>query len=238
MKKIIILLIAISCILSMPNAMAQKSKFSLKKFFNTAAINLKPTPWIVGLGGNVIDDDGKPFQGLFDAKKSWNIQPYPTRATIEKTLMYGWSAEFAFNYNRIKTGKIINGDQRTVPGNYFCFDLSGKFNFNEFFKEKTWFDVYLIHGYGYTYRDAVNYKNVMTANVGFGADAWVYDDMLGINIQTQAKFGLNSPFIKTGANYLQHSLSIIYRFNTVGKKSGGGARYKFFKKRKSIGQKT
>ena len=233
MKKIIILTLALVSILSTPNAVAQSSKFSLKKFLSVAAINLKPTPWIVGLGGNVIDDDGKPFQNVFDAKKSWNIQPYPTRATIEKTLMYGWSAEFAFNYNRIKIGKDINGDIRTKTGNYLSFDLSGKFNFNEFFKEKTWFDVYLIHGYGYTYRDAVNYKNVISANVGFGADAWVYNDMLGINIQSQAKFGLNSPFIKTGANYLQHSLSIIYKFSTVGQKSGGGARYKFFKKRKS-----
>jgi hypothetical protein len=236
MKKTIILVLTILSVLSATNAVAQSSKFSLKKFLNVAAINLKPTPWIVGLGGNVIDDDGKPFQSLFDTKKSWNIQAYPTRATIEKTMLYGWSTEFAFNYNRIKTGKNINGDIRTQTGNYLSFDLSGKFNFNEFFKEKTWFDIYLIHGYGYTYRDAVNYKNVITANVGFGADAWVYDDMLGINIQTQAKFGLNSPFIKTGANYLQHSLSIIYRFNTVGKKSGGGARYKFFKKRKPLSQ--
>lgn len=190
---------------------AQVDKQPIRHFFNRAKLDLKNTPWIVGLGGNVIEDDGVPFK-IFDVAKTWNIPPYPTRVTIEKGMLYGWSAEFAFSYNNIKTGKIINGDVRTTGGNYLCFDLSGKFNFNQFFKEKTWFDVYALHGYGFTHRDATRFQNAATFNVGFGADAWVYQNIIGINIQTQAKFGISGPYMKSGANYLQHSVGIVYRF--------------------------
>lgn len=221
MKHILYFLLTLLLTTSVLKTEAQLRNNPLKDFFGRVIFDLEKTPWIAGLGGNVIEDDGKPFK-VFDAKKGWNIAPYPTRVSIEKTMLYGWSSEFAFTYNYIKTGKIINGDVRTTTGNYLCFDLSGKFNFNQFFKEKTWFDVYALHGYGFTHRDANRFQNAMTFNVGVGADAWVYQNIIGINIQTQAKFGISLPILKSGANYLQHSLGIVYRFNngTGGYKPG------------------
>lgn len=213
---------------------AQTSKF--KTFLNKAAIDLAGTSWIVGLGGNVIDDDGKPFQNMFDTKKTWNVRPFPTKVSCEKLMLYGWSTEFAFTYNYIKTGKVINGDVRSYSGNYLCFDLAGKYNFNEFFPEVKWLDLYAMHGFGFTHRDANSYSNVATTNLGFGASGWFYGDILGFNIQTMAKFGLDSPFLKTGANYLQHSVSLIFKFGPNGgySPSDTKAKYKFFKNRKPM----
>lgn len=190
---------------------AQDSKLVL--YLKEKANLVKETPWIVGLSGNVIDDDGKPFQNVFDTKKVWNVRPFPTKVTCEKTFLNGWSSEFSFAYNYIKKGKVINGDVRTSTGNYLCFDLAAKYNFNQFFPKYNYIDLYAISGLGYTHRDASKYNSVMTANLGVGTTVWVYNDLLGLNIQSIAKFGLASPIFKTGANYLQHSVGIVFKFD-------------------------
>ncbi len=240
MKKIIPFLLIILFFAATSQVNAQSKKEDFKRFLHNTKLNLSKTPWVVGLGGNVIDDDGKPFKDVFDTKKTWLVRPYPTKVTCEKILLRSWSTEFAFSYNYIKNGKIINGDLRTYTGNYFCFDLAMKYNFNHFFQEQNWLDAYMMHGFGYTLRDAPKYKNVVTTNLAFGATVWVYSSILGINVQTMAKFGLTSPLFKTGANYLQHSAGIVFKFGGLngGLKAGKvGARYKFFKNRKPLGGK-
>lgn len=222
--------------LNISRVQAQSKNNSLKELFRRAKLELASTPWVIGLGGNVIDDDGKPFENFFDVKNGWNVAPFPTKVSCEKLMLHGWSSEFAFTYNYIKNGKIINGDVRTYTGNYMAFDLSAKYNFNEFFKTKSWLDLYMMHGFGFTHRDAVKYQNVATSNLAFGASAWIYEDMLGINVQTMAKFGLSAPLFKTGSNYLQHSLSIVYKFSSVAGSNGTRAKYKFFKNRKPLGK--
>jgi hypothetical protein len=239
MKKPLHFLTTLLLFVSILQINAQSRAVDLKTFLHNTKLNLEKTQWIVGLAGNVIDDDGKPFKSLFDTKKSWNVLPFPTRVTCEKIMLYSWSAEFAFSYNHIKTGKNINGDIRTYTGNYLCFDLAAKYNFNRYFQEQNWLDAYTISGLGYTMRDAEKYKKVVTLNLGVGATVWVYDAMLGVNIQSVAKFGLTSPFIKSGANYLQHSAGVVFRFGGLGGLRAGksGAKYKFFQNRKPIGEK-
>ena len=173
---------------------------------------LSHTPWTIQLGGNVVDDDGKPFRDLFNASKSWNIPPYPTKLAIEKSLEHGWSAEFSFVCNNYKTGKTINGITNDAPHLFISTDILGKYHLNNIIKIKEWFKPYLAAGIGYTYRKISPYNNVATVNIGVGFDFLIYDGF-GINLQSIAKFGIKSPFIKTGANYLQHSLGVTY---TVG----------------------
>lgn len=166
------------------------------------------TPWIIQLGGNVVDDDGKPFNKVFDVKNSWNLFP-SGKLSIEKEFNYNWNVELAFNYNSFKAGKTINNDVYTSSGTFFSVDLNGKKILTKVFR----IEPYLFSGFGYTMRTVSKYKSTPTLNAGFGFNIWAIDNVLGFNIQGSGKFGLTSPILKTGSNYLQHSLGIIYKFS-------------------------
>lgn len=204
------------------------------QFMKNLKHSINKSPWIAGIGWNVIDDDGKPFNKLFSAKNSWNVLPYPSKISCEKGLIQGWSVEAAANYNQFKDGKIVNNDLVTTTKSFISVDINAKFSFSEFMKKKSFFDPYLLHGYGFTWRDMSKHTSVATLNIGLGFNCWLYNDIIGINVQSQAKFALTTPFIKTSANYLQHSLGIVYKIQAEGrgKKPGRtGTRYKFFKTR-------
>src|ERR1035437_2405507 len=91
----------------------------------TKAQNNK-TPWIVGVGFNVVDDNGLRLGRPFDFKNSWNIVPYPSRLSIEKVLQVGFSLEAAGSYNQLGKEKLINGEISKKNSNYFAFDVSLK----------------------------------------------------------------------------------------------------------------
>lgn len=165
------------------------------------------TPWIIQAGGNVVDDDGKPFNKVFDVKNSWNLFP-SAKLAIEKELKYNWDIELAFTYNNFKAGKTVNGDVLKNSGTFFAIDLNGKKILTRLFRVEP----YLFSGFGYTMRNQ-KYPNIVTLNAGFGFNIWAIDNVLGLNIQGSGKFGLTSPIFKTGSNYLQHSVGILYKFS-------------------------
>lgn len=172
---------------------------------------LTKTPWIIQLGGNVVDDDGKPFNKVFDAKNAWNIFP-SGKLAIEKECRYNWNVELAFTYNSLKAGKTINNDVITGNGTFFAVDLNGKKILTKLFR----IEPYLFSGFGYTMRTVSKYKNTVTLNAGFGFNIWIIDNRLGANIQGSGKFGLTDPILKTGSNYLQHSAGLIFKFSSRG----------------------
>jgi len=162
--------------------------------------------WIIGVGGNVVDDDGSPFRYLFNALPRWNLRPYPTRLTIEKSMQKNMSVEMAINFNLYKAHKIINGE----VGRSGIF-LSGDLNFkNRFLKDRR-FDPYVVYGLGGTFRTVRSLPVGGNINVGLGSNFW-FTKTLGINVQSIAKFGISpTRFIKTSSNYLQHSLSFVMK---------------------------
>jgi hypothetical protein len=169
------------------------------------------TPWIIQLGGNVVDDDGKPFNKVFDAKNAWNIFP-SAKAAIEKECRYNWNIELAFTYNSLKAGKTINNDLVTNTGTFFAVDLNGKKILTKLFR----IEPYLFSGFGYTMRSVSEYKSIVTLNAGFGFNIWIIDNRFGLNVQGSGKFGLTDPILKTGSNYLQHSAGLIFKFSGKG----------------------
>ncbi len=172
------------------------------------------TPWIIQVGGNVVDDDGRPFTKFLDIKNTWNVPPSAIKVAIEKELNYNWNIELAFTYNQFKAGKIINGDVYTNSGTFMAIDLNGKKILTKAYRVEP----YLFSGFGYTMRSVSKYPSIVTLNAGFGFNIWIIDNQWGLNIQGSGKFGLSSPILKTGANYLQHSIGILYKFSGNAKK--------------------
>lgn len=181
-----------------------KGRHSNTKFIDA----LKKTPWTVGIGGNVIDDDGKPFKNLFNVSETWNFLPYPTRLTLDGYIKGGFSAQLEVSYNKYKIGKNINSE--IIPGQWSVIssDVNFKYALNYQIKNMKWFDPYVLLGLGYTQRSGAAKPNTVTYNMGLGFNIWIIDFM-ALNLQSSAKFSM----IEGTSNYLQHTVGLIFATN-------------------------
>ncbi|MDP3145190.1 MAG: hypothetical protein Q8T03_07905 [Bacteroidota bacterium] len=189
--------------------------------------------WMFGIGGNVVDDDGSPFKYLFNAGPRWNLRPYPTRLTVEKSLKHTFSIEGVFNFNLYKGNKIINGDLGK-SGIFLSGDLNLKNDFNRMAKNDGWINPYVVYGLGTTFRTVRSRPIGGNLNIGFGLNIWL-SKMIGINFQSIAKFGVSRIFPKSSSNYLQHSTGVVIKLQEGGKSSFLKRRYKWID-RKNIGR--
>ncbi len=186
----------------------------------------KKTPFTFNLGGHVVDDDGRPFNNLFNVGETWNFLPYPTRLAVDGYFQKGWSFQVEFAYTQFKSGKVIQNEKITGTYTFFSVDGHVKYDLNELIGDTHWFDPYVAGGYGYTMRTVAKNPNTGTANLGLGFNIWVYQN-LGFNAHTMAKFAMQ----EGTSNYLHHSVGIVYRFEYgMGNRPGKlGRRYTFLK---------
>jgi len=179
---------------------------------NTFWHNLKESPWLVSAGWNIVEDDGKPYKNFF-VLSSLNYCYYPTRVGVLKNFAAGWSLEAEFNYNKLLAGKDIN-DNFTTLSIFLSLDINTKKGLFFMFKKWHWLDPYTIQGLGYTLKA----QSAATLNIGGGVFIWFSPyKRFGMEIQSEAKFGLKSPLYKNNANYLHHSISFIYQLKRKGK---------------------
>jgi hypothetical protein len=232
MRQIKLLLVASFLLTRFGSSQAQGFSQAMRTF----GLDLRNAPWVFGVHWHIVDDDGFAFKRIFKAKESWNIPPYPCRITVEKYYKKGFSFEFQAAFNQYKVGKLINSDKPlTAPGIFLSFDINGKFNFCELYDfnklfglgEKKIFDIYGIHGWGYTYRSTPRVGNAATFNIGFGFNAWVYENW-GVQVQAMSKFGLDAPLFRTPKNYLNYSFGVVYKLKPA--PMSLGKRYKFKKR--------
>ncbi len=243
------LLAFVLSVLSADNAFAQKTKKKSTTITNKEKDNRgrsatmkqsggkkrgsKPY-WMIGIGGNVVDDDGSPVKYLFNALPRWNVKPYPTRLTVEKSLRKSLSIEGAFNFNTYKGFKIINNEVGKA-GIFLSLDINFKNSINKLLGKDKRFDPYVIYGLGGTFRSVRSLPIGANINLGLGSNFWI-TRAFGINIQSVAKFGLSpTRFLKTSQNYLQHSLSFVLKLEKGGKNPFIRPRYKWVH-RKNLSQ--
>lgn len=222
MKKIKFILLALFLVSLANTASAQITKSRtagspLKRFF-------VKTPWTIGISGHVVDDDGKPFRSLFAVPTTWNFLYFPCRLTIDGYYKAGFSFQGEFAYTQMKPGKDIQNTILTKGGTFFSADIHVKYDLNELFGPTNWFDPFVAGGYGYTMRTVAPKPNTVTANLGLGANFWIWEN-LGFHIQTMAKFSM----IEGTSNYLHHSVGVHYKLvSGQGSRPGKlGKRYKF-----------
>ena len=180
--------------------------FSQKNYVTKIKAALSSTPWVFEIGSNAIQDNGRRLSGLipFNSQRNWNAVPYPSRLSINKSLLYGCNVQLASNYN---TFTKINNKNETGPTTstyeVINIDLNFKYNINELIWMKRWISPYLVLGYGYTKRGL---SRSPSNNLGLGINFWFYK-VYGINVQ-----GLGKWTLKNGAsNYAHISLGFVYK---------------------------
>ncbi len=177
---------------------------------------IKPYKWMIGIGWNVVDDDGRAFSYMLDVKNSWNYLYYPTTLSVDRYLKRGFSVEFVGAYNKYGANKCVNG-QMNRPGTFVSLDLQGKYSFSEMLSESKWFDPYVCIGLGITYRDNYATQIVPTTNLALGANFWYKN--AGLRLQTSGKLGLSGAIWTSDADYVHHSISLLYRFGSKSKRN-------------------
>jgi hypothetical protein len=188
-------LLSIGCVAAQPAALSTKKN---------------PYKWMIGLSWSLIDDNGEPFTKLFDVSGSYNFEYFPSKLMVDRYFRKGWSMEGLLTYNRFYSDKQIN-DTTGVEGLLFSGDVHLKYSFNRYFRRAKWFDPYISMGLGVTYRSVREQAITPTFNTTFGANFW-FSRKWGAQVQTTGKLGLTADIYTGDADYLQHSLGVVYRF--------------------------
>jgi hypothetical protein len=194
-----------------------------------SSINRKKNPYrfMFGLSWSAIDDDGNAFGNLFDYQGSWNYLPFPTRLSLDKYVRKGLSLEGIVTYNTYTTSKIIN-NTTGVSGIFVSGDFHMKYSFNRFMPSAAkWFDPYLSGGLGLTFRSVRDTPLNANVNLGFGMNFWL-NQRWGLQLQTVGKLALVSDIYASDADYIQHTVGIVYRMQPLKRPfKQGKAQYKW-----------
>lgn len=191
----------------------------------------KPYKWMFGIHWTAVEDDGNKFGNIFDVSNSWNIKPFPTRFTLDRYLIYGWSIEMAASYAAYTPSKLVN-DSTGREGINLSIDFNAKYSFYNLYAPRArWIDPYVIAGIGFTYRTGTADPYVPTVNLGGGVNFWIAN-WFGIQLSSCAKFAVYPTFWNTKSNYLQHNAGIVFRTpdNAKHKNANNNKRHKWTKK--------
>ena len=186
---------------------------------------------MIGVHWTAVDDDGNKFGNLFDVSNSWNIKPFPTRFTLDRYFVYGWSVEMAASYAAYTPEKLVN-DSTGREGINLSIDFNAKYSFyNLYAPSARWIDPFILAGVGFTYRTGTADPYVPTVNLGGGINSgWPIGSEFNCLQQLNLRFTLKSGIQKvtTYSTMLDWCLELrtmrnikikIARSNTVGQKS-------------------
>lgn len=179
----------------------------------------KDSPWVFGLGTNIVDvnafglndvgDQFKDYLGTSD----WNILPVLSRLSVARYIGSGFSLDVAGSINTIY--KIPGSRRKVDDKTYYSLDLGSRYDLNNAFGETGWFDPYVKLGVGAAWVED-DMAGVLSGSLGF--NTW-FTDNVGLNFESAYKassaFGDNA--ILGSAQYIgdyhfQHSISLVLRF--------------------------
>jgi hypothetical protein len=172
--------------------------------------NAEPdVPWTIGVGVNIVDNDGFKFSQPFTTK-NWNFKN-PISVNIERKIDNFWSANLAITLNTLEQTNKHNNGFITEDSNLFAVDVTGRYTYDQLFMDTPRidpFEAYVLTGIGYTSVSGLSY-NTATFNIGLGFNIWIIQDF-GLRLQTMGKFGSKKNQYLN--NYLQHTAEFIVRF--------------------------
>ncbi|MEY2938886.1 MAG: hypothetical protein RL062_1475 [Bacteroidota bacterium] len=180
-------------------------------------------PTTIKLQSQAIDDDRNSFSGLF-TPQTWSKSYIPTKITISKTIQERLKVDWGLAY--LKMNPSVYKERYLDPGVFFNTDINLRYqiNFANNFFDRLYvprgnsflnnisnmgFNVYPVFGVGYTLRTQTIFKKSINMNFGAGLTCWFKKNRFGINMESQAKVGIDSRMPISGSNYFHHSAGIV-----------------------------
>ena len=166
---------------------------------NSISIAQKYENWTIGVGMNIIDNDGNVKKDLLNSRKSWNSLNCPSVFLVGYKLNELVSFEFSESLNNFDKGKTINAEILKVPQFVSCSMIKGVLHPNAFFDTGR-FDTYINGGFGIT----TIYRNVLLQpNLGLGLNYFIADGV-ALGFQASAYFGVT----QVTNNFLMYSFTL------------------------------
>jgi hypothetical protein len=175
------------------------------------------------IGWNIIDDNANSFGKILN-KDSWYTDAFPGKISIMKSINSDWKVEGNLAVSKMK--ESYYSERYLNPGLFTCVDLNIRHQINplnELFKglwrrnskvmsvlSQGGVTFEPIVGVGYTYRSQTVFSRAITFNFGFGTTYWLKRNRAGIMVQSIGKLGLERNIIRTGSNYINHSLGFVW----------------------------
>jgi len=184
----------------------------------------QPYMWMVGVGGSIIDNDGRPGTHLLDFEKSLLLPLFPTHILVDRYFDYGLSFEASLSFNSFKSMFV---DNEIYPKrSLFAFDVVARYSFYDKIYGVEWFDPYVGAGLGISHLSTNTYERyyytIPMLNILGGVNFWIGDfgtgGDFGIRTQANFKFGMLKNHRFTDVSYRQYTISLVYRFNVGEKK--------------------
>ncbi len=177
------------------------------------------SPWIIGIGINAIEDDGKLFPPI--VKNTWNFIPFISRISISKNLKKNFSVEGVASYSQYQAGKKINSAINQTTKNYFALDVLIKYDLDRFFGGTKWVDPFIMFGPGSVFVNPVKHEvnadaqphYAIFGDVGGGMNSWI-NNRFGFTVQAVAKVVA----AKSVSSHFQYSFGCFYKLGAAGTK--------------------
>lgn len=175
--------------------------FILLSVFSFEKVNAQISDkWVIGLGVNIIDNDGSPYSDLLSSRKCWNSITMPSSLTVEYKYNDMFSFEFHEALNCFEKGKFVNKSIILKNQYVTATQLNGKFHINSLYSGLSWFDPYFNGGFGITTID----RNVLLQpNLAVGSNFWIAEGV-ALSFQGSANFGIS----KVYNNFLMYTISL------------------------------
>ncbi len=192
------------------------------------------SPWSIGIGTNLVEDNGRGNNVLFVNNGKLNMVPFPSVLHGSRVIYPFLSAHANLSYNNyqltIRENNLISYKKTT----YFSLDINGHFSLPMLNKTTDdWFNPFVATGFGFNYRSSRISTFGVNYNIGFGAESLITKNW-SVQLSAMAKFGLEDPLFKSSANHLQAMLLVKYRFNNQNKSDFSRKRYPELKKKRKF----
>jgi len=184
----------------------------------------QPYMWMVGIGGGILDNDGRPGTHLLDFEKKLLTPTFPNHVFVDRYIDYGLSFEASLSFSTFESMFL---DNETYPKrSLFALDVSARYSFYDKIPDLEWFDPYVGAGLGITHwstKTSERYHyTIPMLNILAGINFWIGDfgtgGDFGIRTQANLKFGLVKNYRFSDISYRQYTISLVYRFELGEKK--------------------
>ena len=187
--------------------------------------NFRSKPTTFQGGWNIIDDNRNSYQDLLNFKSLYS-NALPGKFSAMKTLSGRLKGEVNLGFSKMK--QSYYKERYVYPGIFTCLDVNFRIQFNPFdrFFDNLYYprqghnllnkislggvNISPLFGFGFTSRTQTVFDRAMTFNFGVAGTYWFVRNKIGITLQSVGKLGLQTPFLKTGSNYIHHSAGIVY----------------------------
>jgi len=186
--------------------------FSLLFLINSAVYSQdEDDNWVVGGGINTVNiRTPNGISGITkDVFEDLNMNGGFIRVFVGRHIKNGISILVSASGNKIKKGFNYNAGDVFLKDSFFATDAKLRYDLNRLIGETSWFDPFVLSGFGYSKIGGTNNLNIAA---GWGFNSW-FSSSIGLNFQSDYNHNLKS----TATDYFQHSIGLVFKLNGTSK---------------------